>query len=252
MKKKEKYTSKAYRLRGDQKPLTYMLSSRNNKRSPLLYFDEEKGINRPLRYARNQKSPFEDEQDGTAILEPVVFEDGLLSVQKNNQVLQSFLHYHPQNGMVFEEINQEADAARDLRVVEKELDAQILAKELSTDKLIMVCRVLMGANSERLTIPELKRDVLVYAKNEPGEFMSIINDPMLDLQDTIYQFFNTQLLVMRNTNKDVYFNLPKNKNKLLTVPYGEDHVYITASYMQSDEGIETFKLLKKYLNKKEK
>jgi len=36
------------------------------------------------------------------------------------------------------------------------------------------------------------------------------------------------------------------------VPYGEDYSYIVASYMQSDEGLETFKLLKKYLNKKEK
>jgi len=34
--------------------------------------------NRPLRYARNQKSPFEDEQDGNVILEPIVFEDGML------------------------------------------------------------------------------------------------------------------------------------------------------------------------------
>ena len=54
MKKKEKYTHKAYRLLGDTAPLTYMLASRHTSRSPLLWFDEDKGINRPLRYARNQ------------------------------------------------------------------------------------------------------------------------------------------------------------------------------------------------------
>jgi hypothetical protein len=51
-----------------------MLNSRNTARKPLLYFDEETGQNRPLRYARNQKTPFEDEHDGHAILEPIIFE----------------------------------------------------------------------------------------------------------------------------------------------------------------------------------
>ena len=64
--------TKAYRLKRSERPLSYMLSSRHSNRSPLLYFDEEQGINRPLRYARNQKTPFEDDQDGNAILEPIV------------------------------------------------------------------------------------------------------------------------------------------------------------------------------------
>tara|TARA_R100001244_G_scaffold41300_1_gene37073 strand:- start:1058 stop:1813 length:756 start_codon:yes stop_codon:yes gene_type:complete len=250
--KTEKYITKTYRLKHGQKPLSYMLASRHSRRSPLLHFDAETGVNKPLRYARNQKSPFEDEQDGNAILEPVVFEDGMLVVQRENQVLQKFLHFHPQNGQVFEEVNKEADASKELEKVERELDAQILAKQMSTEKLIMVSRVLMGSNVDRMTIPELKRDILVFAKTEPTDFMSIVNDPMLDLQDTVYQFFDGQLLSLRNQNKDVYFNLPKNKTKMLTVPFGEDYSYIVASYMQSDEGIETFKLLKKYLNKKEK
>ena len=88
---KDKYADKAYRLLLRQIPLTYMLASRHTNRSPLLWFDEEKGVNRPLRYARNQKSPFEDEQDGNAVLEPVMFEDGMLSVPRTNQALQKFL-----------------------------------------------------------------------------------------------------------------------------------------------------------------
>ena len=110
-----------------------MLSSRHSARSPLLYFDEEEGTNRPLRYARNQKSPFEDEQDGNAILEPIVFEDGMLTVPKENQVLQKFLHLHPSNGNVFQEINKERDASAELEVVEMEIEAQIEAKKITSD-----------------------------------------------------------------------------------------------------------------------
>ena len=45
-----------------------MLPTSNSRRSPLLWFDEERGENRALRYASNQKSPFEDEQDGNVVL----------------------------------------------------------------------------------------------------------------------------------------------------------------------------------------
>ena len=56
---------RVYKLTKDRTPLSCMIPSRNNSRNPLLYFDEAKGYNRALRYARNQKSCFEDEQDGT-------------------------------------------------------------------------------------------------------------------------------------------------------------------------------------------
>jgi hypothetical protein len=54
-------------------------------------------------------------------------------------------------------------------------------------------------------------------------------------------------VILKNNNKDICFNLKGNKNKILTVPYGEQPVYILASYLQSDEGIETLKMLEKKL-----
>ena len=250
--KKSQYKAKSYRLKQGQSPLSYMLASRHSSRSPLLHFNEETGVNEPLRYARNQKSPFENEQDGNAILEPIVFEDGMLSVGKENQVLQQFLHYHPSNGMVFEEINNSRDASVELEYVEAELNAQIEAKKITTDvnKLTSVCRVLMGNGIDNMTIPELKRDILLYAKARPEDFMDTINDPMLELMDTIHQFMMAGFITFRNNNKDVYYNLPNNKKKMLTVPYGEDPNYIVGSFLQSDEGLEVFKLLKNKLSNK--
>ena len=247
--KKPVYSAKAYRLRGDRAPLSYMLASRHSQRSPLLHFDEEQGLNRPLRYSRNQKSPFEDEQDGNAILEPIVFEDGMLSVGTENQVLQKFLHLHPSNGKVFEEVNRERDATAELEHVEMELEAQIAAKQITKDikKLTQVCRVLMGNGVESMTSPELKRDLLVYAKHNPEDFLDTINDPMLELMDDVHQFFSATLLGFRNNGKDVYYNLPNNKKKMLTIPFGEDPHFIVSSFMQSDDGLEVYKLLKNKL-----
>ena len=249
MNKIQQYTSKSYRLLKGMAPLSYTIPSRNSSRSPLLWFDEEKGVNRPLRYARNQKSPFEDEQDGNAILEPVVFEDGMLTVDRNNQVLQQFLYHHPQNGMVFEEINRENDASEELEEAQIELNAQVLAMELPLDKMITVCRVFIGNAVDKMTTPELKRDLLMYARNRPEELMEIINDPMLELQDIIMGFFEANLLKFAKGGKEVWYNLKSNKKKMLNIPHNTDPYYIIGSYLQSDDGIEMFKILKKSLNK---
>jgi hypothetical protein len=249
MKNVEKYTTKTYRLLNGRAPLSYTIPSRNSSRSPLLWFDEDKGVNRPLRYARNQKSPFEDEQDGNAILEPVVFEDGMLTVDRSNQVLQKFLYYHPQNGNVFEEVNREVDAAEELEEARMELDAQVLAMELPMEKMITVCRVFIGNAVDRMSTPEIKRDLLMFAKTRPQELIDIINDPMLELQDTIMKFFDNNLLKFNKGNKEVWYNLKSNKKKMLNVPHNTDPYYIIGSYLQSDDGIEMFKILKKALNK---
>ena len=232
---------KIYVLKKKNTPLSYMLASRNTRRSPLLHFDGKS--NRPLRYAVNQKSPFEDEQDGNAILEPIVFVDGALKVSKTNPVLQYFLELHPGNGQVFEEVNTEKDASSDIEKLTSELDAQIAARDLDIDSLEAVARVLLGSKIDKMSTAELKRDVFVYARNYPMSFLEMLNDPMLQLRNTCAKFFEYDLLKLKNKGRDIYFNLPQNKKKLLTVPFGENHIYILASYLQTDEGIEVLRLL---------
>ena len=234
-------TDKMYVLKKKNTPLSYMLASRNTRRSPLLHFDGKS--NRPLRYAVNQKSPFEDEQDGNAILEPIVFVDGALKVSKTNPVLQYFLELHPGNGQVFEEVNTERDASSDIDKLTSELDAQIAARDLDIDSLEAVARVLLGSKIDKMSTAELKRDVFVYARNYPMSFLEMLNDPMLQLRNTCAKFFEHDLLKLKNKGRDIYFNLPQNKKKLLTVPFGENHIYILASYLQTDEGIEVLRLL---------
>ena len=105
---------------------------------------------------------------------------------------------------------------------------------------------MLGGKVDTMTTAELKRDVLVYAKKNPTQFLEMLNDPMLELQSKVAKFFSEGILRTRNNNKDVYFNLPNNKSRMLAVPYGESHTYIVSSYLQSDEGIETLKLLEKH------
>ena len=233
---------KVYKLKIGN-PLSYTLASRNHPRFPLMWFDEKNNVNRALRYASNQKSPFEDEQDGNFIIEPIIFEDGFLRVPKNNPVLQQFLHYHPLNGMIFTEVDKEKDAAEEVQDLDLEIEALVEARQLSIEQIETLTRVMFGKDPSTVSTAELKRDILVFAKKDPREFLNILNDPELKFQAKVRLFFENKLLILRNGEKEVWFNTATNKKKMLSVPFGEDPYEMVAHFLQSDEGIDSLKML---------
>lgn len=245
MKKKEVLKDRTYRLKGKTAPIVFILNSRNSRRKPLLYFDGER--NRALRYSTNQQSPFEDEQDSNAILEPVAFEDGMLFVPKRNPVLQEFLSLHPGNGTIFEEVDNERDASQDMEVLDAQLEAQVAARDLTVEMLETIGRIALSLNVDKMSSAELKRDVRLYARNNPVDFLDTLNDPMLKLQSLASNCLSEGLLKLKNKGKDIYFNLPSNKKKLLSIPFGDSPVHVLASFFQTDDGIELMSMLENKL-----
>ena len=237
---------KVYKLRIGS-PLSYTLASRNHPRFPLMWYDEKNNQNRALRYAINQKSPFEDEQDGNSIIEPIIFEDGFLSVPRTNPVLQAFLHYHPLNGNIFEEVDKEKDASEEVADLNMEVDALVEARQLSLDQIETLTRVMFGKDPSTVSTAELKRDILVYAKTDPQGFLNILNDPELKFQAKVRKFFEEKLLTLRNGDKEVWFNTNSNKKKMLSVPFGEDPYEMVGHFLQSDEGLDSLKMLEAVL-----
>jgi len=183
-------------------------------------------------------------QDGNAILEPIIFEDGYLTVYKNNQVLQQFLHYHPGNGNTFKELDKAKEAQEDIDMVQKEIDALVAANDMSLERKIAVARVVFN-NVDKMSTAEIKRDILMFAKNEPAEFLEVINDPDLEVDSNIAEFISNNYLEL--TTKSVTLTTGKTKKKLLSLPFGEDPMYIISSWMKSDEGLPTYKMLLKKL-----
>jgi hypothetical protein len=208
-----------------------------------MWYDEKKNENRALRYAINQKSPFEDEQDGNAIIEPIMFEDGFLTVPRTNPSLQSFLHYHPLNGKVFIEVDEEKDASDEVQDLDLQIDAMVEARKLTLEQLETLTRVMFGKDPSIISTAELKRDILVFAKHDPSGFLATLNDPELQFQAKIRRFFEEKLLALRNNNKEVWFNTPTNKKKMVSIPFGEDPNDVSAHFLSSDEGIDSLKML---------
>jgi len=243
MKNKVQHKDMVFLLNSQTTPLSFMLNSRNTKANPLFYWDEDKGINRPLRYAKNQKTPFEDDQDGNAILEPIIFEDGALVAPKTNPVLQEFLLHHPGFGTTYSLLDNEKDAAVEVENINMQADALIEAKSLELETLLSIARVQLGMNTDKFSVAEIRRDVMMFAKNYPSDFLEAVSDPELSVNDIVARAFNDGILRFRNGNKDVYMNLPGNKTKLMTLPIGSDHIDSVTSLLKSDDGLPTLKLI---------
>jgi hypothetical protein len=144
---------------------------------------------------------------------------------------------------VFEEIDTEKDASVEVEKMDSQIDALIAAKDLDLEMLETIGRISLNLNVDKLSTAELKRDVRLYAKNSPEDFLNTLNDPLLKLQSLASKSLAEGILRLKNKGKDIYFNLPSNKNKLMSIPFGETATMSLAQFFKTDDGIELMQLL---------
>lgn len=236
---------KTFLLKDNRSPVSFILQSRDTQTKRLLYFDQEKNKNRSLRYASNQTSPFQDEQDENAILEAIVFEDGVLHVPDTNPVLYEFLKIHPDNGTIFYEWDSEKEAEERLQNEELVLDAKIAARSLSPDKMASIIRVFTGKNTDKMSASELKWDIMQIAEDYTQDFLDSIDDPELVVDDLSFRAFKDGYVSTRNHGRDVHYNLKDNRKRMFSVPMDETPEQALASWIRSEEGKEFYMFLVK-------
>jgi hypothetical protein len=234
-----------YILKNGYEPLTYSLPTRHSRRYPLLWFDEEKGYNRELRYATNQRSVFVDEQDGSATLSHVVFEKGFLQVNKKDTTLQKFLTLHPQNHKIFYEHDPISVAVDEVAEIEMEIEALNLARELEIDHLEAIMRVEIGSNVSKMSNKELRRDSLIFARRNPKLFVNLATDDNIPLRNLGIIAVEQGVLKLSGDNR--VFSWGSNNRKLFSVPFDEHPYSALAAWFKTDEGLEVFQNIEKKL-----
>ena len=178
------YKDRHYYLTNNVEPLTFKLGSRHTSRHPLMWFDDEKGHQRELRYATNQKSCFVDEQSGPVTLDHIIFENGTLFVPKNKRNLQELLSlYHPHKGRLYDEYDSIVEAEDQLDIIKLQIDALNIANTMEVDKGEAILRVEQGSRVSTLSSKEIKRDLLIFAKNNPGLFLELCEDENVELRN---------------------------------------------------------------------
>jgi hypothetical protein len=149
--------------------------------------------------------------------------------------------------VLYEEIDTKKDASEQIDWIYVQMDALNAARNLDLATKEAIGRILLGARVDKLSSEELNRDILMYARNNAKEFLDILDDPELRLRNIAAKALQEGLFLLKNSNRDIYFNFTENKKKLMGIPFGEDPVKLLMSYLQSDDGLELYKMIEKKL-----
>ena len=235
---------RTYILKGSFTPLTLTLPSRHSARFPLLWFDEETGEQKELRYATNQNSPLVEEQKGESTLGHVMFRNGTLFVPKQKQNLQKLLSiYHPALNGKYYEFSKVEKAADDLVYLELEIEALNSAKSMDIDQAEAILRVEVGSEVSKMTSREIKRDLIMFAKRNPHLFIDLANDENVQLRN--FAIKATESAIIKLSADQRTFVWASNGRKLMTVPFDEHPYSAMAAFFKTDEGLEVFKSIEK-------
>jgi hypothetical protein len=227
-------------------PLTLTISSRHTSRHPLLWFDEEQRMQRELRYATNQNSPFADEQKGESTLGHIMFKDGVLFVKKEQQNLQKLLSlYHPLRNNKYYEHNAVAIAEYELDDLETQIDAMMAARSMEIDAAEAILRVEIGSKVSEMTSKEIKRDLLLFAKRNPDLFIELANDDNVQLRNVAIKAIEAGVIRLSQDQRS--FHWGTNDRKLMNVPFDENPYSAMAAWFKTDEGVEVYRSIEKNL-----
>ncbi len=232
---------RVYYLTGNKKPI-----SRSIKSSGVYWFDNDKGYERELKYCENQRTCFVDEMKGDQRLAHIVFRNGALFVEKEKTVLQKLLSlYHPNKNQLYYEHKPQEIAKNEIDILELEIEALMIAKDLDIDMAEAVMRAEVGSEVSKMSSKELKRDLLLYAKNNPELFLELVNDDNVQLRN--FGIKATELNIIKLSPDQRHFMWGSNNRKLMTVPFDEHPYSALASWFKTDEGMEVYTNIEKQL-----
>jgi hypothetical protein len=233
---------RVYNLKGSKKPLSYMLRSSN-----IYFFDEKQGYERELKYCENQITPFVDEMKGDQRLAHIIFRNGSLFVEKSKTTLQKLLSlYHPHKDQVYTEYEPVKEAASEIEVLEMEADAILMARQLDIDMAEAIMRVEKGSEVANMSSKELKRDLLLFARNNPSLFLELAADDNVQLRNFGIKAVESGIIKLSSDQR--HFTWGSNDRKIMTVPFDEHPYTALAHWFKTDEGMEIYSNIEKRLD----
>jgi len=187
----------------------------------------------------------------------ITFTDGVLSVKKEQQALQKLLSlYHPLKLHRYRELEPQKVAISELDELNFEIDALNAAKsmdiehaeavlrvECGSEVSKLVLRVECGSEVSKLSSKEIKRDLLLFAKNNPSLFIELANDENVVLRN--FGIKATEANVIKLSDDQRYFMWASNGKKLMTIPFDENPYSAFAAFLKTDEGVQIYKSIEK-------
>jgi hypothetical protein len=232
---------RVYYLKGNKKPISRMIKSAN-----IYWFDEEKGYERELKYCQNQRTPFVDEMKGDQRLDHIIFRNGALYVEKEKTILQKLLSlYHPHKDQIYYEYKPSVIAEEEIDVLERQVDALTAARNIDIDMAEAILRVEIGSEVSNLSSKELRRDLLVFARNNPKLFLELADDENVMLRNFGIRAVEAGILRLSSDQRNFLWG--SNGRKLMVIPFDEHPYTALAHWFKTDEGMEIYSNIEKRL-----
>jgi hypothetical protein len=223
-----------YELTGNVTPYVFILNSNHTRRNPLRSAVSEEP--RFIRYCKNERSIFVDEQSQHARASHIIFNEGVLSVEKRDTITQEFLEHHPFNGTKFKKRNPKKEASEVKEVLDVEYEAATIARNMSLSDKRAIYRVVFGKDPVGVDVDIIDVDIRFYARENPEEFLEEVNNPLIKSQSKVTDYIKLGVLSLRNQNRDFYFNITGNKKKIKSFPSSLDVKKDFAEFLLTEEG----------------
>lgn len=249
-----KLREKTYRLADDRSGESFLLKT--GKKGNMTVFDEKgnkgQGIRRAIKHCPNQKSIFVDEQDQHALVEPIIFVNGYLTVSANQPLTQNFLDMHPDNvangGGWFEEVDDVKEAKEAIVTTELEMDIKQAIRNMAKKKdgiheLRAEVAVIFGSVDEtydkdvetlkQILYNEVEADPTYFADEEGN--VTIFENEHVKLTYLTLRAIREGIIKKSTNGKSILW--AKDNKLIATAPASVDVVEHFANFLTTDDGI---------------
>ena len=148
-------------------------------------------------------------------------------------------------GKRYKEFDSVVEATDELDMMELQIDALNAARSMDVDQLEAIMRVEVGSKVNAMSSKELKRDALIFARQNPVLFIELAKDDNVQLRNFAVKATEAKIIKLSDDQRS--FSWTSNGKKLMTVPFDENPYSAMAAFFKTDEGVEVFKSIEKKL-----
>ena len=96
------------------------------------------------------------------------------------------------------ERNNEGDAVDQLDTIEIQLEAMNVAKNMDIDQAEAIVRTEIGSRVSKMSTKEVKRDLMVFAKNNPNLFLELAHDENINIRNIGIKAVEMKIIKLSN------------------------------------------------------
>jgi len=116
---------------------------------------------------------------------------------------------------------------------------------MDIDQAEAIMRTELGNKVSKMTSKEIKRDLLLFARNSPSLFLELANDENISIRNVGIRAVEAGLISLSEDQRT--FKWASTGKKLITVPFEENPYSALAAFFKTDDGIDVYKSVEKKL-----